>query len=509
VSDTVAIFPFTHDHGNTSELALKAVLGGKGANLNRMVTTMGLPVPEGFTITTSACDLHAGATKLNPALKKLLTTNVKALNKATGRTLGDPSNPLLVSVRSGAPISMPGMMETILNLGINDDTVHGLARLTNEQFAWDAYRRFLQMYAITVFGMDHKVFTERLEAAKAFGAGMLSTELLQRLVANFKRQIGEAGFTVPQDVNEQLNGAILAVFSSWTADKAVAYREIEGIPHDLGTAVNVQRMVFGNMNDNSGTGVGFTRNPNTGDNRVFGDFLVNAQGEDVVDGSHVTLPIGDMKHLFNEQYEQLLEIMSNLEAEFHDMCDIEFTIEDGKLFMLQTRAGKRSPKAALRIAVEMAADGLIDSNTAMERIEAAGTVATVDDDDDNRWEVIGSGLGASPGTVIGKAVFKWKDAVEARENDPECSIILVRPLTSPDDVKGMAAANAILTAQGGLVSHAAVVARGWGKPCVVSAEFLSINTRTKEAKTSTGQRFGEGDLIKIDGETGEVSVVQQ
>lgn len=466
-----------------------------------MVTHMGLPVPEGFTIDTAGCAAHAGKKKLYSALKGQVTGAISALVRETGLQFGGYGSstkdkpPLLVSVRSGAPVSMPGMMETILNLGLNDSTVKSLAAVTNDDFAWDSYRRFVTMYGTIVNGADPRTFKARYEAAKAFaGSDKLEADMLEMLVNRFKKDT-----PIPDDPMQQLEQAILAVYRSWNAPKAVAYREIENISGDMGTAVNVQRMVFGNMNDNSGTGVAFTRDPNTGENVRFGDFLINAQGEDVVDGSHVTTPLADMGNVFPEQAKQLESIMSGLESEFRDMCDIEFTIEDGKLWMLQTRTGKRCKKAALRIAVEMATEGLISPEVAVERIEASGvgSAATVADSG-RSYSLAGSGTGACPGIVEGQAYFNSEDAVLHAGNGP---VILIRTETSPDDVKGMAVSAGILTATGGLVSHAAVVARGWEKPCVVGCGDLTVDYKSA---TVGMKRINQGDWVKIDGTTGEV-----
>lgn len=479
---------------------LIATLGGKGGNLYRMTVEMGLPVPEGFTIPTTWTEKHLAKWSIDPDLKSKLDVPLKRLALATGRKFGDPKNPLLVSVRSGAPKSMPGMMETILNLGLNDKTVVGLAAQTNERFAWDSYRRFVQMYAVTALDMDPEPFNDHTAAAKAFTAtGDLDVTILKRLVKKFKAMVKEAGHSIPDDVNEQLHGAILAVFKSWYADKAVTYRNIEGIPHDLGTAVNVQRMVFGNMNDKSGTGVVFTRDPNTGENTPYGDFLINAQGEDVVDGSTATMPLEAMSEHFPAQYKKLVKIMGDLEKHFNDMCDIEFTIENSKLFILQTRAGKRNPNAAVRIALDMFESKLIDKDTAFDRITSVKTSAKQDSGVFN-GVLIGSGLPASPGKVFGKAVFTSEDAVTMADAGED--VILIRQETSPNDISGMSVATGILTAKGGLVSHAAVVARGWGKPCVVGMDTMVVS----EIRAMVGgvHKIEKGDLVCIDGETGEV-----
>lgn len=497
------MFTDTPNHDTPEDLV--NLLGGKGANINRMINELSMPVPEGFTIPCKETFQLAGTSeepKLRQPLIASLNGAIVKLNETTGRKLGDTKNPLLVSVRSGAPKSMPGMMETILNLGLNDDTVVGLAAQTNERFAWDSYRRFIQMYAVTALDLDPRPFNEVLEAAKAFyGSTALTPDVLQVICRKFKRIAEQNNTFVPQDVKKQLQGAVLAVFRSWSADKAKSYRKIENIPDDLGTAVNVQRMVFGNLNDNSGTGVAFTRNPNTGEHATFGDFLVNAQGEDVVDGSSVTMPLVGMAKVFPNQYVELGAIMEKLEATYKDMCDIEFTIEDGKLYMLQTRVGKRNPQAAVAMAIDMVQEGLIDADTAKERIFAVQSAPLVENEVFN-GVCIGEGLAASPGKVSGIAVFTSEEAVKQSEKGKE--VILIRHETSPSDVEGMACAKGILTAKGGLVSHAAVVARGWGKPCVVGFDKLSVDT---ESASIDGTTIKQGDTVCIDGDTGEVFIV--
>jgi pyruvate,orthophosphate dikinase len=497
---TTQLVPFNKELLLPPEAKVK-LLGGKGANLNRMTSEMGLPVPEGFTIPCMYTFYHASPNGVSDVLSLVLRNRVdkemKNLNQKTGRKFGNPHNPLLVSVRSGAPVSMPGMMETILNLGLNDETIDGLANQTNERFAWDSYRRFIQMYATTVYGLDSNLFTEKIEAAKAFMHGDLDVPTLKKIVKVFKKTVEDNGKTIPQDVHEQLYGAILSVFGSWYAPKAKSYRKIENIPEDIGTAVNIQRMVFGNMNDQSGTGVAFTRDPNTGENVKYGDFLINAQGEDVVDGSHVTMPLTAMGNHFPEQYEELCNYMGLLENTFRDMCDIEFTIEDGKLFMLQTRIGKRNPQAAIAMAFDMHNEGLIDRETAINRISSVQ--GPKKQDGVFNGVHIGTGMAASPGKVFGKATFNAQAAVAAQENGED--VILIRQETSPCDVEGMAAAVGILTAKGGLVSHAAVVARGWGKPCVVGLD--SMNVASNLAKIGS-HVIKEGDMVAIDGTTGEV-----
>lgn len=498
-------YPFEFDHSGTlTQPELVSFLGGKGANLHRMTAELGLPVPEGFTIPcqyTFGWQSEGNTNPLKAAIRQAVIESMGELNAKTGRMFGDSDNPLLVSVRSGAPKSMPGMMETILNLGLNDETVIGLAKQTNDRFAWDSYRRFIQMFAVTALEMDPTPFTDHIEAAKKFhGTSNLPLETIQLLVQRFKTIVHRAGKEVPQDVYLQLFAAIVAVFKSWSAEKARTYRQIEGIDDTIGTAVNIQRMVFGNMNEQSGTGVAFTRDPNTGAPIHFGDFLINAQGEDVVDGSSVTMPLESMESVFPEQFKELTGYMDTLEKTFKDMCDIEFTIEDGKLFMLQTRVGKRNPKAAIRIALDMMQEGLINTEEATDRIyNHMGNVQTISDDVFS-GTLAATGLGASPGKVSAGVVFTPEDAIAATE-----PVILVRTETSPNDVGGMSVAKGILTAKGGLVSHAAVVARGWGKPCVVGCSQLAILAGDQKAVIG-GHEIKKGDQICIDGETGEVFV---
>lgn len=497
----LTLFTDTNEYGDE----LVNILGGKGANLHRMATELQFPVPEGFTIPTAwTFKEHFDGEKaaLHALLKGMVLNAMDLLNKETKLKFGDPKKPLLVSVRSGAPKSMPGMMETILNLGINDETVVGLAKQTNERFAWDSYRRFVQMYAVTALGMDPKLFAEHYEACKVFAnTDQLDVNMLKLMVKQFKEVAAKEGHEIPADVHEQLYGAILAVLRSWNAPKAKSYRKIENISSTLGTAVNVQRMVFGNMNDQSGTGVAFTRDPNTGENVLYGDFLVNAQGEDVVDGSHITQPLASMGDVFPEQYKELTSYLDKLEETFKDMCDVEFTIEDGKLYILQTRVGKRNPTAAVQIAVDMLTDGMITKDECIERIQALKHAAALKDTSSFNGTLVGTGQGACPGLVLGTAVFSSDDAVTAQAEGKE--VILITHETDPNDIEGMSAAVGILTAKGGLVSHAAVVARGWGKPCVVGCAALHI---TSMGASIAGKMISKGDLVCIDGKTGEVFV---
>lgn len=500
---------------------MKKLLGGKGANLAEM-TNIGLPVPPGFTITTEVCSYYYKHNQTYPkGLEEQVKKALAKVEKLVGRKFGDPKNPLLVSVRSGAPVSMPGMMDTILNLGLNDETVKGLIEQTrNERFAWDAYRRFVQMYGDVVLGLKPETKEERdpfevLIEKKKEEKGVqhdieLTAEDLKELVYEFKDLIKKKkGIEFPEDPWEQLWGAIGAVFRSWMNPRAIAYRKIYNIPDDMGTAVNVQTMVFGNMGDDSGTGVAFTRNPATGENEFYGEFLMNAQGEDVVAGIRTPLPISKLKEVMPHVYEQLLKVRRILESRLKDMQDIEFTIERGKLYMLQTRAGKRTGFAAIRIAVDMVEEGLITKEEALLRIEpdalnhllrpifdAVEKEAAIKD-----GRLLAKGLPAGPGAATGRVVFHSEDAEEwARRGE---KVILTRIETSPDDIKGMYAAEGILTSRGGMTSHAALVARQMGKVCVVGCGALDIDYVKKEIRVN-GQIIKEGDYISIDGSTGEV-----
>jgi pyruvate,orthophosphate dikinase len=488
----------------------KYLLGGKGANLAEM-TNLGLPVPPGFTISTDACKAYmAGGDHLPEGLMDEVAEALAALEEKMQKRLGDDADPLLVSVRSGAPFSMPGMMDTVLNLGLNDTSVRGLTKQTdNERFALDSYRRFVQMFGKIVLDIDGELFEEALaELREARGVATdpeLDAEALAGLVERFKEIVNaEAGVEFPQDPREQLRYAIEAVFKSWNGRRAKDYRKLEGIPDDLGTAVNVQAMVFGNKGDDSGTGVAFTRDPATGENRPYGDFLTNAQGEDVVAGIRTTAPLAAMAERFPEPHRQLLEVMDTLQNHYRDMCDIEFTIEQGRLFILQTRVGKRTAAAALRMAVEMEGEGLIDRKEAVLRVEPAQLDQLLHPRIERTDQApVATGLNASPGAAVGKASFTADDA-EAAASDGE-QVILVRPETSPDDLHGMIAAEGILTSRGGLVSHAAVVARGMGKPAVCGASELDIDVEGKKFAVD-GTTVLEGDVITIDGTTGDIYV---
>ncbi len=491
----------------------KYLLGGKGANLAEM-TNLGLPVPPGFTITTEACVAYMAAPDEMPAgLMDEVGPTLEWLEGEMGKRLGDADDPLLVSVRSGAPFSMPGMMDTVLNLGLNDSSVRGLAAQTdNERFAQDSYRRFVQMYGKIVLDVPSDRFEEALEAlVEAEGVANeteLSADSLTALVTTFKGIVrNHAGVDFPDDPRTQLRYAIEAVFRSWNSKRAQDYRKMEAIPDDLGTAVNVQTMVYGNKGTDSGTGVAFTRDPATGENRRYGDFLTNAQGEDVVAGIRLTEPLDAMGSHFPEAYEQLLDVMSRLENHYTDMCDIEFTIERGRLFLLQTRVGKRTAVAALRMAVEMESDGLIDRTEAILRVQPAQLDQLLHPqfDPEASFEVLATGLNASPGAAVGKVYFTADEAEAAAASGDD--VILVRPETAPDDLHGMIAAQGILTSRGGLVSHAAVVARGMGTPAVCGADALKIDVKAKEF-TVDGTTIREGEVISISGSSGEVVVGQ-
>jgi pyruvate,orthophosphate dikinase len=501
----------------------KELLGGKGANLDGMAS-IGLPVPPGFTISTAMCTrYYEEGEKFAPELNAEVAAGITHIEGVTGKTFGDIADPLLVSVRSGARVSMPGMMDTVLNLGINDATVQGLAAISGDaRFAWDSYRRFIQMYADVVLGLDHGAFEEALEIAKEDKGYYLDTELeasdLQDLVAVYLGLVEEQwGKAFPQDVHEQLWGAVGAVFGSWQSERAKVYRRINSIPHDWGTAVNVQAMVFGNMGETSATGVAFTRDPATGERAYFGEYLINAQGEDVVAGirtpQYLTTAAREranakplsMQESMPEVYGELANVFNLLEAHYRDMQDIEFTVERGKLWMLQTRSGKRTAKAALKIAVDMAAEGLITKDEAVMRVDPSALDQLLHPTLDPKAvrDVIVKGLPASPGAASGIAVFD-SDTAEKRAEQGQ-SVILVRTETSPEDIHGMHAAKGILTARGGMTSHAAVVARGMGRPCVSGAGSLSIDAAGKIARVG-GREIREGDMLTLDGSTGEVMV---
>ncbi|GHJ98726.1 pyruvate, phosphate dikinase [Streptomyces sp. Y2F8-2] len=499
-------FVYDFTEGNKD---LKDLLGGKGANLAEM-TNLGLPVPPGFTITTEACKVYLDSGEEPPALRDEVSAHLEALEKKMGKKLGQPDNPLLVSVRSGAKFSMPGMMDTVLNIGLSDKSVQGLAKQAgDDRFAWDSYRRLIQMFGKTVLGVDGELFEDALEAAKEAKKVADDTQLdaadLKKLVTKFKKIVkAEAGRDFPQDPREQMDLAIKAVFDSWNGDRAKLYRRQERIPHDLGTAVNVCSMVFGNLGPDSGTGVAFTRDPASGHQGVYGDYLQNAQGEDVVAGIRNTVPLAELENIDKKSYDQLLQIMETLENHYKDLCDIEFTIERGKLWMLQTRVGKRTAAAAFRIATQLVDQGLIDEAEALQRVTGAQLAQLMFPRFDEKAKVqqVARGIAASPGAAVGKAVFDSYTAVKWSRSGEK--VILVRRETNPDDLDGMIAAEGILTSRGGKTSHAAVVARGMGKTCVCGAEELEVDTKRRRMTVPGGHVVEEGDVISIDGSSGKV-----
>jgi pyruvate,orthophosphate dikinase len=499
------VYDFAEGHKD-----LKDLLGGKGANLAEM-TRMGLPVPPGFIITTQACNVYL-ASGFQPAeMEAEVSEHLAALEKTMGKTLGQADDPLLVSVRSGAKFSMPGMMDTVLNIGLNDESVQGLAKQAgNDRFAFDSYRRLIQMFGKTVLGIEGELFEDALEHLKD-GVGPSASDLdldaddLRALVETYKSIVREhAGREFPQEPREQMDLAVRAVFDSWNADRAVLYRRQERIPSDLGTAVNICSMVFGNVSSDSGTGVAFTRDPASGAQGVYGDYLQNAQGEDVVAGIRNTLPLADLEALDKKSYDELMAIIRQLEEHYRDLCDIEFTIERGKLWMLQTRIGKRTAGAAFRIATQLIDQGLIDEAEALQRVTGAQLAQLMFPafEDNAPHELLARGMNASPGAAVGKVVFDSYTAVKWSRSGEK--VILVRRETNPDDLNGMIAAEGILTSRGGKTSHAAVVARGMGKTCVCGAEALTVDTKARQFSTKNGRVFEEGTVISIDGTTGEV-----
>ncbi|MFD9907532.1 pyruvate, phosphate dikinase [Streptomyces sp. NPDC059063] len=501
--DMKFIYDFTE--GNKD---LKDLLGGKGANLAEM-TNLGLPVPPGFTITTEACKVYLDSGEEPAALRDEVSAHLDALERKMGKKLGQADDPLLVSVRSGAKFSMPGMMDTVLNIGLSDKSVQGLAKQAgDDRFAWDSYRRLIQMFGKTVLGVDGELFEDALEAAKTAKKVTVDTDLeagdLKKLVTKFKKIVkAEAGRDFPQDPREQMDLAIKAVFDSWNGDRAKLYRRQERIPHDLGTAVNVCSMVFGNLGPDSGTGVAFTRDPASGHQGVYGDYLQNAQGEDVVAGIRNTVPLAELEQIDKKSYDQLMQIMETLETHYKDLCDIEFTIERGQLWMLQTRVGKRTAGAAFRIATQLVDQGLISEAEALQRVTGAQLAQLMFPrfDDEAKVEQLGRGIAASPGAAVGKAVFDSYTAIKWSRSGEK--VILIRRETNPDDLDGMIAAEGILTSRGGKTSHAAVVARGMGKTCVCGAEDLEVDTKRRRL-TVNGTVVEEGDVVSIDGSTGKV-----
>jgi pyruvate,orthophosphate dikinase len=490
---------------------MKSLLGGKGANLAEM-SKIGLPVPPGFTITTEACIHYIEiGEKLEDSLKESIFKHLENLEKKIGKDFGDVDDPLLVSVRSGAVISMPGMMDTILNLGLNDKSVEGLAKKTsNPRFAYDSYRRLIQMFGNVVLGIPGYEFDNYLERKKEKKNYDNDTDLtvddLKDIIKDFKALIkNRKDIEFPQKPEEQLLMAVKAVFSSWDNNRAISYRNHNDIPHDLGTAVNVQTMVFGNIGENSGTGVAFTRNPATGENKVFGEFLLNAQGEDVVAGIRTPKDISELNNLMPEVYDEFIEVTETLEQHYHDMQDIEFTIQEGDLFLLQTRTGKRTADAAVNIAVDMEEEGLIDKETAVMRIDPEDISQLLHpnfkEEELEKADLLAKGLAASPGAATGKVYFNSEDAVEAAGDGED--VILVRKETSPEDIEGMVKANGILTSRGGMTSHAAVVARGMGKCCVAGAGDIQVDEGSRQFFVDD-RVFNEGDYISLNGSTGEV-----
>ena len=500
---------------------MRNLLGGKGAGLAEMAN-LGLPVPPGFTITTEVCTHFYASGKTYPQeLERQVTAALSEIGRLTGKTFGDPANPLLVSVRSGARASMPGMMDTVLNLGLNDATVAALAQKSGDRrFAYDSYRRFITMYSDVVLGIGHEHFEEILDDHKDRNGYMLDTDLdaddWAALVERYKERVEEEqGTPFPQDVQAQLWGAISAVFSSWMNQRAITYRRLNNIPESWGTAVNVQAMVFGNMGETSATGVAFTRNPSTGEKKLYGEFLINAQGEDVVAGIRTPQEISEaarkeassdkpsMEKALPEAFKELTRIYGMLERHYRDMQDLEFTVEQGKLWMLQTRSGKRTAKAALRIAVELANEGLITRKEAVTRVDPAALDQLLHPtiDPETERNVLATGLPASPGAAAGEIVFSADEAETLKAQGRR--VILVRVETSPEDIHGMHAAEGILTTRGGMTSHAAVVARGMGKPCVSGAGALRVDYAARTL-TVAGRTFRQGEIITIDGSTGQV-----
>ena len=496
---------------------MRNLLGGKGANLAEM-TNIGLPVPRGFTVTTEACtSYYDHDRKLTDEIMKQIDEKIEELEKITGKTLGDKKNPLLVSVRSGARASMPGMMDTILNLGMNDDVAEGFSEVTNnKRFVYDSYRRFIQMFADVVMEFPKSSFERKFDAIKEEKGVELDTELtaedLEEVVRIYKEEYKKlAGCEFPQDPKEQLMAAIQAVFRSWMNDRAITYRRLNDIPSSWGTAVNVQEMVYGNRGETSGTGVAFTRNPATGENHLFGEYLMNAQGEDVVAGIRTPQSIDTLKEVMPECYEEFQKICNTLENHYKDMQDMEFTIEDGKLFMLQTRNGKRTATAALKIAVDMVEEGMITKEEALLKVDPKQLDQLLhpmfDQDSLNNAKCVAEGLAASPGAATGKIAFTAEDVIRMHK-DGEKDIILVRLETSPEDIEGMNLAHGVLTLRGGMTSHAAVVARGMGTCCVSGCGDLVIDEEKKTLALKDGRILKEGDYISLDGSTGKVYAEQ-
>jgi pyruvate,orthophosphate dikinase len=497
------------DGAADGDASMKSLLGGKGANLAEM-SSIGLSVPAGFTVTTEVCaQFHENGGELPSGCWEDMLESLQFVERCMGKTLGDPENPLLLSVRSGAAVSMPGMMDTVLNLGLNDEVVEGLAKKAGEKFAFDSYRRFLDMYGDVVMGIDHHLFEKQIDGLKrevgVMNDNELSEENLRELVKRYKSVYDDAGLQFPQEPVEQMRLAAYAVFDSWNSDRAKKYMAINGIVGLKGTAVNIQAMVFGNMGDTSGTGVCFTRNPSTGENLLYGEYLVNAQGEDVVAGIRTPEDILRMREALPEAYEDLVRNTQLLEKHYKDMQDIEFTVQEGKLFMLQTRSGKRTGAGAVKIAVDLVGEGLIDEKSAIGIVEPTHIDQLLHpqfrDEAAYAADVIGVGLPASPGAAVGQVVFDTPTAEELHSQGKKC--ILVRVETSPEDVGGMNAAEGILTARGGMTSHAAVVARGWGKTCVSGCAELVVDEENRWLSLG-GVKLHEGDWVSLNGSTGEV-----
>ena len=504
-------FVYLFNEGNAE---MKNLLGGKGANLAEM-TNLGLPIPQGFTVTTEACtDYYNSGKKITDEIKDQILEALGKLEEEQGKKFGDESDPLLVSVRSGARVSMPGMMDTILNLGLNDASVEGFAKKTgNARFAYDSYRRFIQMYSDVVMEVNKSFFEKIIDELKHEKGikfdSELTTEDLQELVKRFKKVYSDHmnGEEFPQDVNEQLMGAVKAVFRSWDNPRANVYRRMNDIPSDWGTAVNIQTMVFGNMGDTSGTGVAFTRNPSTGEKGIYGEYLINAQGEDVVAGVRTPQPIAKLAEDLPECYKEFIEIAHRLENHYKDMQDMEFTIQEGKLYFLQTRNGKRTAPAAIKIACDLVDEGMITPEEAVLRIDAKSLDQLLhpmfDQDALAQGEVIGEALPASPGAAAGKIYFTAEDAKKAGKGGKGERVILVRLETTPEDIEGMVASQGVLTVRGGMTSHAAVVARGMGTCCVSGCGDIAIDEHAK-VFTLHGETFHEGDYISLDGSTGKI-----
>ena len=502
-------FVYSFDEGNKD---MRELLGGKGANLAEM-TSIGLPVPQGFTVTTEACTKYYDDNEtISEEIKEQIFEKLSKLEKISGKKIGNPTNPLLVSVRSGARASMPGLMDTVLNLGLNDEVVEGLATLTsNKRFAYDSYRRFIMMFADVVKGYDKSKFERLLDKIKEEKNAIYDTDLtaedMVEVTNEFKKvykEVSKEDF--PQDPKEQLLEAIKAVFRSWNNERANVYRKMHNIPYSWGTAVNVQEMVYGNKGETSGTGVAFTRNPATGENKLYGEYLINAQGEDVVAGVRTPQPIDTLKDIMPEIYDQFEKAAKKLEMHYKDMQDMEFTIEDGKLYMLQTRNGKRTAKAALKIAVDLVNSNMITKEEAILKVEPESLDQLLhpnfDDEELKKATVIATGLAASPGAGCGKLYFTAEEVSIAKKRGEKC--ILARLETSPEDIKGMKDSEAIVTVRGGMTSHAAVVARGMGRCCVCGCGDLVVDEETKTLKTKSGDIFKEGDYISVDGSTGKV-----